>query len=50
MSAVAAARNVRIAIWTVLAVIVGAGVIWYAVFTANKPAPAAAPPNLSCRS
>ena len=41
MNAVAAARKVRIAIWAVLAVLVGAGVIWYAVLTANKPAPAA---------
>lgn len=44
MSAVSAARNVRIAIWTILAVLVSAGVIWYAVFTANKPAPAATLP------
>jgi protein-disulfide isomerase len=44
LSAATAARNVRIAIWTVLAVLVGAGVIWYAVFTANKPAPAASLP------
>ena len=41
MSAVAAARKVRIAIWTVLVVLVGAGVIWYAVLSANRPAPAA---------
>lgn len=41
MSAVAAARNVRIAIWSILAVLVGAGVIWYVVLTANKPAPVA---------
>jgi protein-disulfide isomerase len=41
MSAVISARRVRIAIWILLAAIVGAGVIWYAVLTANKPAPAA---------
>jgi protein-disulfide isomerase len=41
MSAAGTARKVRLAIWTILAVLVGAGVIWYAVLTANKPAPAA---------
>lgn len=41
MSAVTTARNVRIAIWTILAVLLASGVVWYAVFTANKPAPAA---------
>jgi protein-disulfide isomerase len=40
MSAVAAARKVRIAVWGILAVLVGAGVLWYAVLTANKPTPA----------
>ncbi|PNI09496.1 disulfide bond formation protein DsbA [Arthrobacter sp. AFG7.2] len=44
MSAVSTARNVRTAIWTILAVLLATGVIWYAVVTANKPAPAAAPP------
>lgn len=43
MNAVSTARNVRIAIWTILAVLLATGVIWYAMFTANKPAPAAAP-------
>ncbi|MCO4253932.1 DsbA family protein [Pseudarthrobacter cellobiosi] len=38
MSAVTVARNVRAAIWTILAVLVAGGVIWFAVFTANKPA------------
>ncbi|BAS10658.1 dsba oxidoreductase [Arthrobacter sp. Hiyo4] len=38
MSAVTVARNVRVAIWTVLAVIVVGGVIWFALFTASKPA------------
>lgn len=45
MSANTVARSVRAAIWTILAVLVGAGVIWFAVFTANKaepPAPQAA--------
>lgn len=45
MSAVSTARNVRIAIWTILAVLLTTGVIWHAVFTANRPArtaPAAA--------
>lgn len=41
MSAVISARRVRIAIWILLAAIVGTAVIWYAVFTVNKPAPAA---------
>ncbi|MFJ6282337.1 DsbA family protein [Pseudarthrobacter oxydans] len=41
MSTVDSARRVRIAIWILLAAILGVGVIWYAVFTANKPAPAA---------
>lgn len=41
MSAVSTARNVRIAVWTILAVLLTAGVIWYAVFTVNRPAPAA---------
>jgi len=41
MSTVDSARRVRIAIWILLAAIVGVGVVWYAVFTANKPAPAA---------
>ncbi len=45
MSALTTARNVRIAIWTVLGVLLASGVIWYAVLTANRPsatAPAAA--------
>jgi protein-disulfide isomerase len=41
LSAVSTARNVRIAIWAILAVLLASGLIWYAVFTANKPAPAA---------
>lgn len=41
MSAAITARGVRIAIWILQAVLVGAGVIWYAVLTANRPAPAA---------
>ncbi|TLM83277.1 disulfide bond formation protein DsbA [Pseudarthrobacter sp. NamE2] len=41
MSAVTTARNVRIAIWTILAFLLAAGVIWYAVVSTNKPTPAA---------
>ena len=42
MSAVTAARNVRVAIWTILAVLVGGGLIWFAVFSSSKP-PQSAP-------
>jgi protein-disulfide isomerase len=38
------ARKVRLVLWILLATIVGAGLIWYAVFTANKPEPAAVQP------
>ncbi|BCW68933.1 hypothetical protein NicSoilB4_36960 (plasmid) [Arthrobacter sp. NicSoilB4] len=41
MSTVDSARSVRIAIWILLAAIIGAGAISYLVLTANKPAPAA---------
>ncbi|WP_457965878.1 DsbA family protein [Arthrobacter sp. D1-29] len=41
MSAAVTARRVRITIWILLVAIVGAGVIWYGVRTANGPAPAA---------
>lgn len=41
MTAVISARRVRVAIWILLAAIVGAGAIWYAVLAGNKPAPAA---------
>ncbi|RKO19566.1 disulfide bond formation protein DsbA [Pseudarthrobacter phenanthrenivorans] len=41
MSAVTTARNVRIAVWTILAAFLVTGVIWFAVFAANKPAPTA---------
>jgi hypothetical protein len=44
LSAATTARNVPIAIWTILAVLVSAGMIWYVVFTANKPAPATLQP------
>ncbi|MCO4254506.1 DsbA family protein [Pseudarthrobacter cellobiosi] len=33
------AKKARRLIWILLAIIVGAGIIWYAVFTAAKPAP-----------
>ena len=38
MSAVTVARNVRVAIWTLLGVLVIGGVIWFALITADKPA------------
>jgi flagellar basal body-associated protein FliL len=38
------ARKVRLVLWILLGVIVVAGVIWYAVFTAAKPAPPASQP------
>lgn len=38
------ARKVRIVLWILLAAVVGAGLIWYAVFTATKPEPAAVQP------
>lgn len=38
------ARKIRIVLWILMAALIGAGVIWYAVFTANKPAPVAAQP------
>ncbi|TNB75702.1 disulfide bond formation protein DsbA [Arthrobacter sp. BB-1] len=38
------ARKVRIVLWILLAAAVGAGLIWYAVFTAAKPEPAAVQP------
>jgi protein-disulfide isomerase len=38
------ARKVRIVLWILLAAVVSAGLIWYAVFTATKPDPAALQP------
>jgi protein-disulfide isomerase len=38
------ARKIRTVLWILLAVVVAAGVIGYAVFTAAKPAPTAAAP------
>lgn len=38
------ARKVRIVLWILLAAVVGVGLIWYAVFTATKPEPAALKP------
>ena len=35
------AKKVRLVLWILLGVVVAAGVVWYAVFTANRPAPAA---------
>ena len=37
------ARTARLVIWILLGVIIAAGVIWYAVFTATKPAPTPPP-------
>ena len=41
MSTAISARRIRTAIWILMVALVGAGVIWYALLTANKPAPAA---------
>ncbi|TNB75632.1 disulfide bond formation protein DsbA [Arthrobacter sp. BB-1] len=38
------ARKVRSVLWILLAAVVGAGLIWYGVFTANKPKPEALQP------
>lgn len=35
------ARKIRMIIWIILGVVMAASLIWYAVFTANKPEPAA---------
>ena len=37
------AKKARLVIWILLGIIVAAGVIWYAVFTLSKPAPAPPP-------
>ncbi|MET1065933.1 MAG: thioredoxin domain-containing protein [Arthrobacter sp.] len=37
------AKRIRMVIWILLGAIVAAGVIWYAVFTATKPAPTPPP-------
>jgi protein-disulfide isomerase len=41
VSELSTARNVRIALWTIVAVLLATGLIWNVVFTAKKPAPAA---------
>lgn len=38
------ARKVRGVLWILIAAVVGAGLIWYGVFTATKPEPAAVQP------
>ncbi|WP_455836946.1 DsbA family protein [Pseudarthrobacter siccitolerans] len=38
------ARKVRIVLWILLAAVIGAGLIWYSVFTATKPQPVAVQP------
>lgn len=44
-----AAKRARLVIWILLGVIVATGLIWYAVFTANKPAPPAPKPAASAQ-
>ena len=38
------AKKVRLVLWILMAAIVGAGLVWYAVFSTNRPAPAAPQP------
>ena len=38
------AKRVRLVLWILMGVIVAAGLVWYAVFSLNKPAPAAPQP------
>ena len=38
------AKKVRVVLWILMGVIVVTGLVWYAVFSANKPAPAAPQP------
>jgi protein-disulfide isomerase len=35
------AKKVRLVLWILMGAIIAAGLVWYAVFTMNKPAPAA---------
>jgi len=39
-----AAKKVRLVLWILMAATVGAGLVWYAVFSTNKPAPVAPQP------
>ncbi|MGP4033518.1 DsbA family protein [Pseudarthrobacter sp. 1C304] len=39
-----AARKIRRVVWIILGAVVAAGLVWYAVFTATKPQPAALQP------
>ena len=43
------AKKVRLVLWILMGVIVGAGLVWYAVFSTNKPAPAAPQPAASAQ-
>lgn len=43
--AVDTAKKVRLVIWILIGVVVAAGVVWYAVLTATKPAPSTAAPE-----
>lgn len=38
------AKKVRLVLWILMGVVVAAGLLWYAVFSLNKPAPAAPQP------
>ena len=38
------AKKVRLVLWVLMGVIVAGGLVWYAVFAMNKPAPAAPEP------
>lgn len=44
------AKKARVFIWVLLAVLVAVGVIWYTVFTLNKPSPAAPTPVASAEA
>ena len=43
------AGTVRVAVWIILGLVVAAGLIWYAVLTNTKPAPAAPQPAASAQ-
>lgn len=43
------ARKVRLVLWVLMAVVVGGGLIWYAVFTATKPTPEAVQPAVDAQ-
>ena len=43
------AKRVRLVLWILMGVIIAAGLVWYAVFSTNKPAPAAPQPAASAQ-